>query len=149
VLESADRIGLPHKKIAFPPVAPYERQVGTLIDPNGTVVYIFVDGNALGLKTVTDAVNVACTLQPLTLYPVTIAPKWIQPAAQAAPADGSLSPRELIKRLPSAAARTGREYVKRWVRGLANAAHGWNVYHALARRCPAPLKRAVRTVLST
>ena len=72
LLESADRIGLPREKLAFPDVAPFQRQVGTLLDPNGCLVYIFVDGEVLNLKTVTDAVRVACVLHPTTLYPVSI-----------------------------------------------------------------------------
>ncbi len=72
LLESADQIGLPRGRLKFPEVPPYKRQIGTLLDPDGCAVNAFIDGNLLGLKSITDAVRVACTLQPISLYPIAI-----------------------------------------------------------------------------
>lgn len=72
LFEAADRIGLPRSKLLFPEIPAFKRQVGTLLDPTGAAVYVFVDGDALGLKTVTDAVRIGCALHPTTLYPVDI-----------------------------------------------------------------------------
>lgn len=74
LLESADRIGLPREKLSFPNVDPFKRQAGTLLDPEGRAVYLFVDGDAIGLRTVTDAVRLAVTLQPSPLYSIAIVP---------------------------------------------------------------------------
>ena len=72
LLESADRIGLPRDRLKFPEIPPYKRQAGTLIDPQGRIVYAYLDGDVLGLKTVMDAVRAASTLQPTALYPISV-----------------------------------------------------------------------------
>lgn len=123
LLESADQIGLPKEKLAFPEVAPFKRVVGTLLDPQGCIVYAFIDGDALGLKTVTDAVRVAGALQPTTLYPVNIPHP---PTSSAIPSDGStVDGSTVVGRQGSAAfealiliGRAGRRFGDRWLKRL-------------------------------
>jgi glycosyltransferase involved in cell wall biosynthesis len=151
VLESADQIGLSRNKIKFPEIPPYERQVGTLRDPHDRVVYIYIDGDVLGLKTVTDAVNVACTLDPINLYPVTFAPKWAQPEAAACVArtEGAAGARSTrLKRLWRDTASYRHELLKRGVRRSARVARDWNVYDLAVRFCPHTIKRVVRMVFT-
>ncbi len=91
LLESAARIGLPREELAFPEVAPFRREVGTLMDPNGCIIYAFIDGDALGLKTVMDATRVAATLQPTTLYPINIPRPPAPPEISSVADDGAVT----------------------------------------------------------
>lgn len=129
ILESADRIGLPRSKVKFPEVPPYERQTGTLIDPHGRIMYAFIDGDSAGFKTVTDAVKLACTMQPTTLYPIAISSKW-----------GKLE--------EEAGARNGRTLLKGALNKSVQFAKDRNVYNVAARVCPDSVKRVFRMVLS-
>jgi glycosyltransferase involved in cell wall biosynthesis len=135
--ESADRIGLPRSKLKFPEIPKYERQVGTLIDPQGVIAYIFVDGDALGLKTVMDAVRVACTLHPKALYPISLASTV---ATVSAASSGAV-------RKAHGWASSTRALVKRGVHKALDVARDWNVYDVGRRYCPEPVKRAFRAVL--
>lgn len=70
VLDMAAHFGVDPKELVFTPATPFVRPKGTMNDPLGRVFYINVDGNSVGLRTITDAVNLARNFTLQTDYPV-------------------------------------------------------------------------------
>ena len=84
VLRSAERIGVNPDEIEFPDPPGWKRTKGMKNDGDGRALYIYIDGDDLGLKSISDAIKVANQAVPESDFPIK-----------------SVSPKEYVRQLKS------------------------------------------------
>ena len=104
IQKSLASLGADPKSVDFPPVEPWTRQRGTLVDPLGRACFTYLDCDPLGVETIVDAVDVASQFNTITLHGGVI-PWPASAAASVASTRGS----NLLQRV---AGRAPRRFVK-------------------------------------
>ena len=75
VHECAEIVGVPKDELNFTEASPYERVQGALNDPYGTIHFIEIDGDEIGLSGLVDAIRIANNTVPMRQFTIAVQPK--------------------------------------------------------------------------